>query len=92
VTNGRSDDADSTHLGREDIHLRIARTGSAFALHASHDGTQWALARYFILNEANDTRVRLGIAAQSSAGQGTPVTFSEFGWEAVAMSDTRDGS
>ena len=92
VTNGRSDDANSTHLVHDYIHLRITRTGTAFALHASDDGIQWDLVRYFSLGEDNDTELRVGIAAQSPAGHGTRATFSEFSWKAVGLSDPRDGS
>jgi len=42
--------------------------------------------------EPGDSVLRLGIAAQSPAGDGTDATFSEFGWEAVGLSDARYGS
>ena len=92
VTNGRSDDANHTLLVGDDIHLRITRTGAAFALHSSADGSLWDLARYFTLGEPGDRVLRLGIAAQSPAGEGTDATFSEFGWKAEGLSDNRDGS
>lgn len=92
VTNGRSDDANSTHLVCDEIHLRVTRTGTAFALHASDDGSQWDLVRYFSLSDDNDIELRVGIAAQSPAGEGARATFSEFGWKAVGLSDPRDGS
>ncbi len=92
VTNGRSDDANSTHLVGDDVHLRITRTGTTFSLHASHDGVLWDMIRYFTLGTANDAKLRVGIAAQSPAGRGTTATFSEFGWKAVGLADARDGS
>lgn len=79
-------------LDVSDIHPLDARTGAAFALHSSADGILWDLARYFTLGEPSDRVLRLGIAAQSPAGEGTDATFSEFGWKAVGLSDARDGS
>ncbi len=92
VTNGRSDEANSTHLVGEDVHLRITRTGGTFALHAASDGKHWDLIRYFALNQHNNEVLRVGIAAQSPSGDGTRATFSEFGWKDVGLSDPRDGS
>ena len=92
VTRGRSDDANSTYLVGDDIHLRISRMGRTFALHSSSDGSRWDLARYFTLGEIGGTPLHVGIAAQSPAGNGTRATFSEFGWEGVGLSDSRDGS
>jgi len=92
VTRDRSDDANSTYLVGDDIHLRISRMGRTFALHSSSDGSHWDLARYFTLGEISDTPLHVGIAAQSPAGNGTRATFSEFGWEGVGLSDPRDGS
>lgn len=92
VTDGRSDDSNGTHLAADDIHLRISRIGATFALHSSPDGTRWDLVRYFTLNEPGDATLQVGIAAQSPAGPGTEVTFSEFGWKAAGLVDPRDGS
>jgi regulation of enolase protein 1 (concanavalin A-like superfamily) len=92
VTNGRSDDANGAHLARDDIYLRITRSGPTFALHASDDGMRWDLARLFALNATGETALQLGIAAQSPAGNGTRVTFSEFEWKTVDLGDSRDGS
>ena len=91
VANDRSDDANSTHLVGEDIHLCITRTGITFALRASSDGSHCDLARYFALNEVSDTTLQVGIAAQWPAGDGNGVIFSEFGWRAVDLSDPRGG-
>lgn len=92
VTRDRSDDANSTYLVGDDIHLRISRTGRAFALHSSSDGSHWDLARYFTLGEISDTPLHVGIASQSPAGSGTRATFCEFGWEGVGLSDSRDST
>lgn len=92
VTNGRSDDANSTYIVGDDVHLRITRTGTVFALHASSDGDLWDLIRYFTLNQHQDEDLRVGIAAQSPSGHGTHANFSEFGWKDAGLSDPRDGS
>ncbi|MEO5534595.1 MAG: DUF1349 domain-containing protein [Pseudolysinimonas sp.] len=92
VTHGRSDDANSTFLVKEDVLLRIARTGKTFALHASNDGRRWDLVRYFTLNQNNDVALHIGIAAQSPAGEGTSVVFSDFRWQETGLQDSRDGS
>jgi hypothetical protein len=95
VTNGRSDESNGTYLAGDDIHLRMSRTGPTIALHASPDGEKWDLARYFALYDDDDDingTVYVGIAAQSPAGEGTRVTFSEFDWKSVGLRDPRDGS
>lgn len=92
VTDGRSDDANHTLIVGDDVHLRITRTGAAIALHSSDDGVLWDLARYFTLGDPVDRALRLGIAAQSPAGEGTDATFSEFGWKPIGLNDNRDGT
>lgn len=90
VTNGRSDDSNSTYLPGGEVHLRISRTVNAFGLHASSDAKRWDLIRYFGLGTT--TGFRVGIAAQSPVGVGAEVTFSDFGWNNVGLLDFRDGS
>jgi uncharacterized protein len=93
VTRGESDDANAFDLTENTVWLRISRTGSTFAFHASTDGQWWRLVRYFGLNRrAKDGPVRVGFLAQSPTGEGCTVTYDSIGFRPEAPTDLRDGS
>jgi uncharacterized protein len=69
VTRGVSDDANGEVLKEARAFVRISRLGSAFAFHASQDGTHWELLRHFSLDIGDDP-VELGMLVQSPTGEG----------------------
>jgi len=90
VTRGVSDDANGFLVAGDEVWLRIARMGSAFAFHASRHGSDWSLVRHFALG--NDVEVAIGFEAQSPTGDGCEVRFDEVGFEQRTLGDLRDGS
>lgn len=89
VTNGRSDDCNSTVLSEPAAYLRITRLGTAFAFHASHDGLHWDLVRHFALQHAE--QIMLGVVAQSPRGESCAVSFNEFSYTPTTIADIRSG-
>jgi uncharacterized protein len=90
VTRGTSDDANGLAVDGEQVWLRIARIGPAFAFHASTDGSKWSLVRHFTLGD--DVRPAVGFEAQSPTGEGCDVRFDDIRFEARRLADLRDGS
>jgi regulation of enolase protein 1 (concanavalin A-like superfamily) len=88
VTRGVSDDANGVPVAGNDVWLRIARVGSAYAFHSSFDGERWSFARHFALGSP----LEAGLVAQSPTGEGCAVTFSELRFERRSLGDLRDGS
>ena len=89
VTRGFSDDCNSTVIEGNSIYLRVARLGDAVALHYSHDGQYWNLARYFTLGKVEN--LRAGFLAQSPTGQGCKFVFSEIDYRPDTLKDLRSG-
>lgn len=93
VTRGTSDDCNSFEVDGNTLWLRITRTGTAWAFHASTDGTWWRLLRYFSLGLSLDPGlVRVGFLAQSPAGEGCAATFDHLSFRPGAPKNLRDGS
>ena len=93
VTRGTSDDSNSFEVNAASIWLRITRSGSAWAFHASRSGTHWRLVRYFTLGELGPGQtVRVGFLAQSPQGQGCHAVFDRIAFSPGAPADLRDGS
>jgi hypothetical protein len=90
VTRGTSDDANGFVVTGDEVWLRIARVGPAFAFHASTDGREWSLVRHFTLGD--DVEPAVGFEAQSPTGAGCEVTFDEIRFEARQLRELRDGS
>ena len=67
VTRGTSEDCNSFEVDGSTLWLRITRSGTAWAFHASTDGAWWRLMRYFTLGLE---LVRVGFLAQSPTGGG----------------------
>jgi regulation of enolase protein 1 (concanavalin A-like superfamily) len=57
VTRGTSDDANAFVVEGNQVWLRVARLGSAYAFHASQDGQRWHMIRHFALEGAGDVVV-----------------------------------
>jgi hypothetical protein len=92
VTRGVSDDCNSFEASGP-LWLRVARSGRAWAFHASADGGWWRLLRYFSLGEHDaGEQVRVGFLAQSPTGEGCTASFDRIAFRAGAPSDLRDGS
>ena len=90
VTQGTSDDCNSTAVDGGFTWLRIARIGQAFAFHASADGRTWNLVRHFRLEPADE--LEPGFEAQSPLGEGCAATFSDIMFAARTLAELRDGS
>jgi uncharacterized protein len=90
VTRETSDDANGFVVADEKAWLRIARLGPAFAFHASSDGHEWHLVRYFAF--AADVSPAVGFEAQSPTGEGCEVRFDDIRFEARRLHDLRGGS
>lgn len=89
VTTGVSDDANGPFLERAAAYLRVTRKGDVFGLHASQDGKEWDLLRYFGLGVANSDRIAVGILAQSPSGPGCEARFSELTFTTQTTPDLR---
>jgi regulation of enolase protein 1 (concanavalin A-like superfamily) len=90
VTRGQSDDCNSVELDRDWVYLRLARTGAAFVLHYSLDGTYWHFVRLFALGRPG-APVKTGFLAQSPFGEGVTVRFSEASYAERLIGDIRSG-
>lgn len=90
VTHGTSDDCNGVIAPRDNIYLRIARIGPAFAIHYSLEKTFWHLVRYFSLG--NSSGVQVGFSAQSPIGPQCTARFSEIMYSATRLSDLRNGN
>jgi uncharacterized protein len=90
VTNGFSDDCNSTIVKNDFTHLRIARSGSAFAFHSSVDGERWDFVRLFRLRR--DVGVIAGFMSQAPMGETCDARFDQITWAQSAPADLRDGS
>ena len=89
VTRGTSDDCNSFEVDGSTLWLRITRSGTAWAFHASTDGAWWRLLRYFTLGT---DLVRVGFLAQSPTGDGCAATFDHITFRPGAPENLRDGS
>nr|WP_151772695.1 DUF1349 domain-containing protein [Streptomyces abyssomicinicus] len=92
VTRGTSDDANAFEVTGDTLWLRVARSGRAWAFHASTDGEWWRLLRYFTLDEGEPGRTTVGFLAQSPTGQGCTAVFDRTTFTPAAPADLRDGS
>jgi uncharacterized protein len=90
VTRETSDDANGFVVAGDEAWLRIARLGSAFAFHASPEGHEWRLVRYFAFG--GDVEPAVGFEAQSPTGEGCEVSFDAIRFEAARLRDLRGGS
>jgi regulation of enolase protein 1 (concanavalin A-like superfamily) len=75
VTRGASDDCNSFSVSSDTVFLQIARTGSTYVFYSSTNGNDWKILRTFSLDTNLEQKV--GFEAQSPAGTGADVTFSE---------------
>lgn len=90
VTNGVSDDANSTPIDGDEVYLRVSRTGAAWVFHYSEDGRLWHFVRHFRLSA--DAPARVGFLAQSPTGEGSTSTFGEITRTSRPPTDIRGGN
>jgi uncharacterized protein len=91
VTRGVSDDANAFVVPGPSVWLRLSRIDQAYAYHASTDGKQWRMIRFFRVTES-PASVKVGFEAQSPTGDGCTVAFDDIRFVAERLGDLRDGS
>jgi regulation of enolase protein 1 (concanavalin A-like superfamily) len=89
VTRELSDDCNSISVDNNQIYLRVARIGEAFAFHSSTDGKTWDMIRYFSLGPASE--VFWGFSSQSPTGERCTASFSNIRFEARTLENLRNG-
>lgn len=89
VTRGLSDDCNSVPINGNEVYLRIARIGSAFAFHYSTDGKLWHMVRHFTLDKPD--RIHAGFSAQSPRGESCSAAFSSITYSHTPPADIRSG-
>ena len=90
VTNGWSDDCNSTVVAAGHVHLRILRAGPALAFHWSPDGQRWHFVRVFRLSATAPAVV--GFMAQAPTGLACTAAFEQIRLTHDRPADLRDGS
>ncbi len=89
VTQGSSDDCNSSTIGGNQVFLRMAVQPEVIGFHYSLDGAYWNMVRYFKLKYLNE--IRIGFSAQSPNGQGCQAAFSEIFYRQGSLTDFRNG-
>ena len=89
VTNGVSDDANGCNIDQDEVWLQIVRVGDVFCTHYSLDGERFDMVRLFHLPV--DKTVKVGIEAQSPAGEGGLRFYSEISLENRTVRNLRAG-
>jgi regulation of enolase protein 1 (concanavalin A-like superfamily) len=90
VTHGVSDDCNSFVVEGDQVWLRVARLGQAFAFHASTDGTFWHFVRHFALSA--EEAIAVGFSAQSPTGEACTATFDAIRYAPERLHDLRSGA
>lgn len=89
VTRGLSDDCNSIPISGNEVFLQVAKSGTAYVFYSSSDGHNWKILRTFSL----DTSLKqlVGFEAQSPAGAGADVTFSEIHYSPTKIKNIYTG-
>ncbi len=90
VTNQVSDDANGCNIGQDEAWLQIVRVGDVFCVHYSLDGERFDMVRLFYLPVGE--RVKVGLEAQSPAGEGGLRFFSDVILEHKTVKNLRKGT
>ncbi len=90
VTNGYSDDCNSTVIADDHVFLRVMRVGSGWAFHSSGDGIAWNFVRIFRLDFVGP--VSVGFMAQAPMGDTCVAAFDKIEYQTVVPTDLRDGT
>ena len=89
VTNGVSDDANGCNIAQDEVWLQIVRVGDVFCTHYSLDGVKFDMVRLFHLPV--EKTVKVGIEAQSPAGEGGLRFYSDITLENRTVRNLRAG-
>ena len=89
VTNGVSDDANGCNIDQEEVWLQIVRVGDVFCTHYSLDGETFYMVRLFHLPV--EKTVKVGVEAQSPAGEGGMRFYSHISLENRTVANLRAG-
>ena len=89
VTNQVSDDANGCNIDQDAVWLQIARVGEVFCVHYSLDGVRFDMVRLFRLPVGES--VKVGLEAQSPAGEGGMRLFSDVTLEKKTVQNLRAG-
>ncbi|KRB36822.1 DUF1349 domain-containing protein [Microbacterium sp. Root180] len=90
VTNGWSDDCNSTVVEGPSVHLRLSRLDRrTWAFHSSGEGTRWDFVRLFRLEW--DGPVHAGFLAQAPTGESCRAVFDDIRFVPQPPSDLRGG-
>ena len=90
VTNGISDDANGCNIDQDEAWLQIARVGDVFCVHYSLDGKRFDMVRLFHLPVGKC--VKVGLEAQSPAGEGGLRFFADVTLEKRTVQNLRAGA
>ena len=89
VTNQVSDDANGCNIDQDEAWLQIVRVGDVFCTHYSLDGERFDMVRLFHLPVGES--VKVGLEAQSPAGEGGLRFFSDISLEKRTVQNLRSG-
>lgn len=89
VTNEVSDDANGCNIELDSIWLQIVRKGDVFCVHYSLDGERFDMVRLFRLPVGES--VKVGLEAQSPAGEGGVRLFEQVTLEKRTVENLRAG-
>ena len=89
VTNQVSDDANGCNIEQDEVWLQIVRVGDVFCTHYSLDGERFDMVRLFYLPVGES--VRVGLEAQSPAGEGGLRFFSDITLDHRTVENLRKG-
>ncbi len=89
ATNQISDDANGCNIDQDYMWLKVCRVGDIFSTHYSLDGEHYNMVRLFHLPV--EKSVKVGIEAQSPAGEGGMRYFSDLKLELKTVENLRAG-
>lgn len=89
VTDQVSDDANGCNIDQEEAWLQIVCAGDIFCVHYSLDGKRFDMVRLFRLTAGES--VKVGLEAQSPAGEGGLRFFSDMSLEHRTVENLRKG-
>ncbi|MBN1798887.1 MAG: DUF1349 domain-containing protein [Spirochaetales bacterium] len=91
VTNEKSDDCNGQKIEADAITLKISRKQKVIGLYYSPDNADWKMTRLLHFSHGSQNSTRIGISAQSPAGNGCRVIFKKFEIKNQAILDFRKG-
>lgn len=89
ATNQVSDDANGCNIAQEYVWLKVCRVGDVFSAHYSLDGETYNMVRLFRLPAKRS--IKVGLEAQSPAGEGGMRFFSDIVLEKITVANLREG-